>query len=312
MLSRFDSPMHFHLCPSLLWLISSLFFFFKGFHVAWAASCCGGSIGAPGLILGDEKTLIQSSFVMVEITDEVDAKSRWRKHLVNETIETFRLEASAVFQDRWQAGLSTRVIKRNRKTDSRTGLGDLGMVVGYEALPEWEYSWWKPKAVVFSQIVLPTGRPVEQSRDRDLLDVTGKGFASLGVGSTLSKNIGVLSYTASFEVHRYVQRYFDQIESQLNPGLGNSFGFSVGGDVSNFWIGTGLNWIHEDAITNEKSGQRHRASETYTNWTLTMTRSLGHHWAASIAFLDQTSFGAPSNTNLGRGLSLQLQWMNLR
>jgi len=100
---------------------------------ALAAACCSGGNGIPGIIVGDEKATLTVEISSLHIQTDVSQNSIWRDRKELDTTSTFRIQYTQIFSDRFQAGFSTSIIKRDRADQSSAGLADTSFHLGYEA-----------------------------------------------------------------------------------------------------------------------------------------------------------------------------------
>jgi hypothetical protein len=163
---------------------------------AEAAPCCAGSTALPSLITGDEKTLINASVTYGDVIGDAPAVGKgipvFRDAISKREIrKTMNLGVATLISDRWQIGASIPVIQNEISNASdqeiNTQLGDVSLTLGFEALPEWEYSLWKPRIYTFAQWVAPTGRSMENSQTRFATDVSGVGYYQLHLGAVAIK-----------------------------------------------------------------------------------------------------------------------------
>src|SRR5690606_4443144 len=114
---------------------------------------------------------------------------------------------------------------RSRAGNDSMGLGDAFLNLGYEVLPEFEYSAWRPRGVSYLTLAAPTGRSIQDASDSLQLDARGRGFWSLGAGTTLTKVFGRFDALTTFEIHRSFQRSVSTsaIVGELRPGWGGLF-----------------------------------------------------------------------------------------
>ena len=213
---------------------------------AFGAACCGGGFASPSLIAGDDAGQLTASYSYTSITDDVTPDSLWHRRASRESTVTYRLEGAHIFADRWQVGASLPFVSRARGGDSRFGLGDSSATLGYEALPDWDYSAWRPKGIAFLQLTVPTGRSANESTALYQLDSRGRGFWALGVGSLFTKAIGAWDTFVSLEGHRSFAKDFSL--GRLHPGFGGTAGAGGGFNFSSLRLGAGLAWTYEDPV----------------------------------------------------------------
>jgi hypothetical protein len=274
---------------------------------AWPAACCGGGFAAPALISGDDRAQLTASYGYSEIADDVGADSLWRRREGQELSQTFKLEAAHIFRDRWQAGAGIPLVKRSRAGESSTGLGDIAATLGYEYLPDWDYSPWRPKGLGFIQLTAPSGRSINESDAMYQLDARGRGFWAIGAGTLLTKIIGKWDLFSSLEAHRSFARHFANASAQgtLRPGFGGSLGFGAGYNLTALRFGGGITWTYEDPV--DVSGTLNSLGSPQRYATASLSASYLMRDDLAVTYTDQTWFGSPANTTLGRGALLLLQ-----
>ncbi len=276
---------------------------------ARAAACCGGGFALPSLIAGDDKAQLSSSYSFSEISvDNVDARGIWRKWGQHQNVQTFKLEGAHLLSDRWQAGLSVPILRRTLAGKSYSGLGDVATSVAYEYLPDWDYNPFRPKGIAFLQATAPTGRAKAESEVGGL-DSRGNGFWALGLGTILSKAHGSLDGFVSLEGHRSLGKEFrnSQIQGTLEPGWGGSLGFGGGLNTKTLRFGAALTWFYEDPIRVSGNLNFGGSLERYATGVLQASYMASDEWTGTLSYADQTLFGSPVNTSLGRTVALLLQ-----
>lgn len=291
----------------LLWLLPfSSLFISSG---AWAAACCGGGFAIPAIIAGDDKALLTTSYSYSEVViDNVDSSGIWRKWDPHQQVQTFRVEGAHLISDRWQAGGILPVIQRSRLGQSHSGLGDVSGSLAYEYLPDWDYNPYRPKGIGYLQATLPTGKSRAESEVGGL-DSRGNGFAALGVGTLLTKIFGRWDAFTSFEVHRSFDKQVSnsQLSATLKPGFGGNFGLGGGYNTAAWRIGSSITWSYEDPVKIQGSSSLTWPLERYATAVVAVTYLANDAWAGTLSYADQTLFGSPVNTSLGRTIAFQLQ-----
>ncbi len=201
------------------------------------------------------------------------------------------------------------MVQRTRMDSNYSGLGDVASMIGYEYLPDWDYNPYRPKGIGFLQITLPTGKSRADSEVGGL-DSRGNGFWALGLGTLLTKTLGKWDVFSSLEVHRSFDKAVSnsQISGTLKPGLGGSLGVGGGFNFKDYRVGSSVTWNYEDPIDIDTSQSRiSGATERYATAVLSASYLASDEWAGTLSYSDQTLFGSPVNTSLGRGLALQVQ-----
>lgn len=276
---------------------------------ALAAACCGGGLPVPALILGDERANFSSSLTVSEIRTDVSANGVWKDRSNKENAQTLRLDSAHIFRDRFQYGMSVPILRRER-VNNDAGLGDVAFNVGYEFLPEWDYHPIRPRGVGYLQLVLPTGRSIQESGLLDQVDSRGRGFWALGLGSAFTKVRGKFDAVAIFDVHRSFQKSGVDAPAgsiDLKPGWGGTVSAGAGYTIGDFRLGGAASWIYEDAVA--VSGAVESAGDV-TRWavaTLSAVYSPNDEWTGSLSYSDQTVLGAPTNTALSRSVQVNVQ-----
>lgn len=300
-----------------MWLIKlaklSLFSLsFFGARVAVAAACCGGGFAIPSLITGDEAASLTSSFSYSKIDTDVFTNSVWQKRRDDDVSQILKIEAASVFLDRYQAGFSVPLQTRNRsgaQGGSSSGVGDMAAQVGYEYLPDWDYSEWRPRGVGFVTLTLPTGKSIYESEKQGALDSTGRGFWALGVGTALTKAWTTWDSNIIIEGHRGFNKSIvnSQISGTLKPGFGGSLAVGSGYNLAKFRFGGSIAWTYEDAIDVAGTTSSLGSAQRYATGTAMLTQLLDADWAWTLSYADQTLFGSPTNTTLAQTLAFTVQ-----
>jgi len=276
---------------------------------SWAAACCGGGFAAPSIIAGDDKAQLTTSYSFTEVAiDNVDSRGIWRKWDEHQQVQTFRIEGAHIISDRWQSGFTLPVVQRSRMDQNYSGLGDVSASLGYEYLPDWDYNPIRPKGIGFFQLTLPTGKSRAESEVGGL-DSRGNGFWALGVGTLLTKAIGRYDVFGSFEIHRSFSKSVSnsQIQGTLEPGFGGNLGLGGGYNIASFRFGGSVTWTYEDPIDIRGNTSSRGLPERYATAVLSASYLASDEWAGTLSYADQTIFGSPVNTSLGKTVALMVQ-----
>lgn len=275
---------------------------------ALAAACCGGGFAAPALIAGDDSAQITSSIGYTDVAvDNVDSQGLWRAREEHQKVQTLRLEAATLIADRWQMGVAIPLIQRTYSGENSSGVGDVATTLGYEYLPDWDYNPYRPKGLGYAQITLPTGKSRAESENG--LDSRGQGFWAVGVGTLLTKAWHRWDAFVSLEGHRSFAKDFKNgnMDGTLKPGYGSTFGGGTGYNTAAWRFGGSLLWSYEDAVEISPAGWSQGSVERYATATLAASYIPTDEWTGTLSYSDQTIFGEPVNTSLGRSVNLQLQ-----
>lgn len=285
-----------------------LFNFFISQNV-FAAACCGGGSAAASIITSDDKAQVSTSLTAMEVVvDNVDSEGIWRKWDQHQQVKTFRIEAAHIISDLWQVGAAVPVVQRSQLDKTYSGLGDVVGSLGYEYLPEWSYSQYRPKGIGFLQLTLPTGKAKADSEVGGL-DSRGNGFWALGIGTMLTKIILEWDFVTSIEVHKGFNKTVSNsnLQGTLQPGFGGNFGLGAGYNFKDYRLGSNITWTYEDPIKVDAASISNGTVERYATAALSGSYMYDEEWSGTVSYSDQTLFGNPINTSLGRSLALQIQ-----
>lgn len=284
-------------------------FVFSSSAPAWGAACCGGAVAASALISSDNRAQLSSSLSRTEvIVENVDSRGIWQKADSPLKTQTLTLEGAHLISDRWQLGASLPVIQRSKSTQSYSGIGDTSLTLGYEYLPDWDYNPIRPKGIGFFKLIVPTGKSKYESESGGL-DSRGNGLWSLGVGTLLTKAFGPWDFFSSLEFRRSLDKKIStsQIDGTLKPGSGGALGIGAGFNTTHWRFGSSINWNYEDPTSVQGSSNIKGAVERFATGAISVSYLADETWSSTFSYSDQTLFGDPINTSLGRSLSLQLQ-----
>lgn len=291
-----------------------------------AGACCGGGLSSASLITGDEQARMNLGLSTRAVAADVGADGKLAQRDSNspsETQQSASLDGSLVFADRFQAGARIDTSMQAVTTPGLAsgapamGMGDLKMNVGYEFLPEWTYSAWKPRGYIWTGITAPTGVSIHETLDP--AEALGEGFWTPAAGVVLVKRWEQWDATASLEGRLSLGRTFtlnydDGFASTSafgnQPGLSGLFslGFSPGGGNLRFGARVEPQWRAARTVINDgiegKTGERRITSlGADITWMFQGNHSL------TVAYTDQTFLGISglaSNAALSRTLALSL------
>ena len=290
-----------------------------GWHPsALAAPCCSANAAAPALISGDDRAQVSLIAGNTSIIGDAPAEgiAVWRSSDNDERTQTLSLDGAFLVGDRWQLGVGTSFVRHSlaHLGDATTALGDIRLDGAYELVPEWSYSTWTPKAYVFAQLILPTGKSIYEADLPGGVDAAGRGFYTLAVGTLLLKRWSDIDAYVLPEIHYSAARVFSDPSTgepfTVSPGWGGSFalgvGYSPGG--GNLRLGARVQPMY--------GGPKRVAStvgENMTAYQLSWDTALeagylvADNWSVSASYTDQTLLGPAVNTALGRSLSVSVQ-----
>ncbi|MGZ3704283.1 MAG: hypothetical protein ACXVC4_21005, partial [Bdellovibrionota bacterium] len=201
------------------------------------------------------------------------------------------------------------LVQRSRAGANSFGLGDISGTLGYEILPDWDYSAWRPKGISFLQLTAPTGRAVNESTAAYQLDSRGRGFWALGAGTLFTKTAGDIDFFTTVDAHRSFAKDFQnaQVSGRLSPGWGGNAGAGIGYNWAKVRVGGSLTYTYEDPVNVSGAVSSSGVPQRFATAALSASYLASSDWAATLTYADQTRFGSPLNTSLGRAATLQLQ-----
>ena len=298
--------------------IAGLLFLLFDAGSAFGAPCCGGSSAIPTLITGDDRAQVQASISHGSIIGDAPNQGIpvFRSSTDSENLDVFNLAGAYRITDRTQAGLGVPIVSRSRQTStaetSASGLGDVIVDFAYEALPDFTYSEWRPKGLVFLQATLPTGPSTYDSTLPFQIDARGRGFFTLGAGCAFLKTLSNWDFIFNLEVHRSFKRSITSQDGSgltLIPSFGGTAmlgaGYSPGG--GSFRIGATLAPIYEGAM--EVTGGIQSTSDPQLSWGTSIQAGylIAEEWSAALNYTDQTLLGPAQNVSLSRSFALSIQ-----
>jgi hypothetical protein len=286
---------------------------------AHAASCCARSPAAPFLIVGDDKAQVNFGISSAHIVGDAaqDGSVAFNSGDISDSIWNYRFDGAVLLSDLFQVGLSVPMVTRSVAapgvSETSTALGDVRMSLGYEFLPSWSYSAWKPQGFLFSVLSVPTGRSLYESSLPSLADVSGNGFYAVSVGALLIKRWATVDAFFLTEGHYSFNRAFSDAGTvyTVYPGFGASAGGGIGWSPGAGRLRVGVR-IHPRLDQLE--------SVVYPG---TSNRALGYRWTTDmgldaafllattdtlmLSYTDQTLIGPSQSAPLNRSLVLSYQ-----
>lgn len=225
-------------------------------RLLWAAACCGSNNLFPAIISGDERMQLTATTLLSSVVGETSDAGVYLPRAVAdlETRQTLRLDFASLISDRWQLGAGVPVARRARSRNGSSaealGVGDVSLMVGYEAIPLWGYSPWKPKVVVFGGLTLPTGRAPFESASLYQVDALGRGYWNFTLGALAQKVWGRWDLVLLAEAHQPLARTREISAGslQLTPSLGGSASVGAGWSYGDFRFGMMLAAVFEGPV----------------------------------------------------------------
>lgn len=267
----------------------------------------------PSLIVGDVRSILTASVSTVSIDKEVRTDGLWHRRENPEYSQTMKFDAATIVAEDYQAGISIPFQKRERHFESAQGLGDISAHAGYEYWNDWEYHPIRPRGLAYLQIVAPTGPSAQELDTGYLLEARGRGFWALGLGTLLTKVVGRWDLYSHFQIHRSLDKEATISGSRVHitPGWGGFVEAGAGYNWSEWRVGAALRGLEEAPVGITGELQASGAVQRDTTAVLSASYLYDNAWTTTVSYTDQTWFGNPTFTTLGRGIAITLQrrWM---
>lgn len=257
-----------------------------------------------------------ATFIYGEYVGDVDSQGHalFRAHGDEESFQTLLLDGARLLSDRWQAGASLPITRKERKTlrarASDFGVADLALNLGFEALPQWLDDPYLPHLYVFFNMTFPTGGSVYEAQEIFAVDSRGRGFYTPGFGFLVKKRWDrwdlYLRNLSSKSLPRKVKK--DGVT--LKPGLWNQS--AVGGGYSPGYgplrLGLLVNFNYEDVT--KTRGAVYSQSAVSMLWTLTLQAAYmwSDRFTTSLSYSDQTLLAPVRSSTLVRSGTLDLAY----
>ncbi len=281
----------------------------------FAASCCGGGFSAPALITGDHQSQFTTSYSQSRVDSDVSTSGIWQKRQTDDQSQTFKLDAATIINDRFQMGLSLPIQQRSVTSPEggrSVGLGDISLLGGFEFLPDWDYSPWRPKGIVYTSILIPSGKSIYDNDNLNGLKTTGRGFWALGLGTFLTKSFRKWDGFINLELHRSLEKDVSNSEFQgkVIPGYGLTYSVGLGYNWGNFRFGHSISWTQEDPVNSSGTLTSVAKEQRVATGSLSLGYLIQEYFSSSLTYSDQAWYGDPSNTALNKMvlLSFQKSW----
>ncbi|MCB0370108.1 MAG: hypothetical protein KDD45_11960 [Bdellovibrionales bacterium] len=295
-------------------LTSSLILFFIT-PKSYGAACCGGGFSVPSIISGDDQYQLATSYAYSKIDADVNNSGVWEKRSYDDHSKILKIDMASVYKDRFQFSLSIPIQQRNisgPQGGQSTGLGDIGLLSGYEYLPDWDYSPWRPKGIGFITLSLPTGKSLYDDNNFNGLNSRGRGYWSIGIGSLFTKTFRKWDAFFNMELHNSLSKNVanSQFQGTVKPGIGYSFNFGIGYNWKKFRLGHSILWQYEDPISFSGSINSNGAEQQVATGTIAIAYLVTDNLSSSLSYSDQSWYGQPTNTGLNKSwlIALQKRW----
>lgn len=279
---------------------------------ARAASCCGGGASTTSLITNNDQTQFTASMLHSAVHAQARTDGKWEKLDGDKSKEILTLEGSTLFSDRLQGGVSVPFQKNTFESTSEnadgSGIGDVRINVAYEAITDWNYSKYRPKVYVYTQLQLPTGTSIYDTQSVEGVDSTGMGLWGWGVGSVALKTIKKWDFTGTI----FAQKVFDRSFGAVRVEPGNIYNASLGAgyNYGDWRLGMTQMTYLQDSGSTSGSVDSKISLERYVSSSLVVSYMPNDDVSVTASYSDQTLLGKPINTQLSRGIfvSLQKRW----
>jgi hypothetical protein len=276
----------------------------------FAAACCGGGAGQANILTEDYQARFSIAGMNSAVTHSADNQGDISKRLNGdkEVVETISLSGSYMISDYWQVGavLPYTVTSREKGllSERSKSTGDFKFNVGFEFMPEFSFSLWKPRGFLFIEQTVPTTRSIHNSRRKLQTDSISKGFYTTSVGFLFKKKWSFMDLTFTSEYHRGLSRSFRGGSVKINPKGGYSSSVAVGNAslVNNVRFGGSIMYAKEDGYEYEELLDN---GQSKYHWELGAVVSYGMGgYAVDLVYTDQSYLGVSKNTNLSKSLGI--------
>lgn len=286
---------------------------------ARAAACCARSPAAPFLIVGDDSAQFNLGVSGGGLVADAarDGSVAFKSGDSSTSIWNYRFDGAVLLSDLFQVGLSiplvTRVATLPGGSDSSTRLGDVRVSAGYEFMPSWSYSEWKPQGFLFSVLSLPTGRSMYEAQLPTMADISGNGFYAVSFGALLLKRWTTWDAFVLGEGHYSFKSSFTDVgnQYQVYPGFGASVGGGIGWSPGGGRLRVGLRFqprwdqLEEVVYPGEAAGLS--GARWTTDCGLDAAFLLAPTDTLMASYTDQTLLGPARSAVLMRSLVLSYQ-----
>ena len=296
--------------------------FSLGFGFSFAAQgapCCAGSNSVPALITGDEASFLSIGLSTGSTLADAPAKGQglpvFRDDLsAKESRQALVLNYSKLLDgDRWQAGATLPVFVNSLENaghrKSQASLGDVSCTLGYEAVPEWEYSEWKPRVFTFVQGTFPSGKSIYQSNGLLFSDVGGLGQYQGAMGAVAIKRWSRFDANFVLKLARIFSRSFSSASApgtDVDSSYGISSSLGIGYSFAErlrFGLSLAPEYQSSYAVASGRSLEQ-TSFKLAWNTGLSLTYLAGLNDSLVLGYNDQTWVGPAFNTALLRTASL--------
>jgi len=284
-----------------------IFFSILTSSVALGASCCGGGVGGQSLILNDALVKYSYSYSNTTYLEDVDAQRNQvaRTKSGFEVKEIFSFGYARGFSSYQQIGTEINAVKITKgeggNSKSKDNIGDLKLFYGYEFLPEIYYSAWKPRGFLSLSLNIPLGKSKYDYETTAGEDISGSGFYSLSLASTMIKTINRHQITFSLGFLKSFPKYTDKgkVDRSLGYNTSVSYGLSSVFNLFDFSTSVGRDMAGRDEINKVSSSDSY---ETY--FTIGLSHEINESNTIVLTYKDSANISGQKNTSTYKLLSL--------
>lgn len=297
-------------------LIGFLSVAYLGSALAWSSPCCSAGSAMPALITGDSiaQFSVSQSLNRVAMDAGEGGLPVLRASDRRDESRQTRLAGAWRLGERWQIAAGTAVISRSvglgtGADASAAGWGDSDVSAGYEILPEWTYSPWRPHGYLYFQGVLPSGRAAQDPGLRTAAEVRGYGVFQTALGAALFKNFSRWDVSAVPELRRFHPRGFGGgISVSGGWGAALQLGAGYSPPASGLRVGMRIqpSWQEARTASYEQAFSRTLSKLVWTSG-VDVSWMASDAWILALAYSDQTLWGPSRNSSLERGLGVSVQ-----
>ena len=264
----------------------------------YAASCCGGGQSASSLITADhlqEWTLFSQYRSDIGQTNNngqalMDAKSN-KDHTFTSSLEYKKLH-----DPRFRSNLGLTLIqkdsKRLGKSETTTGLGDLGAGIFYEMITNYSYEAFQPRLFIGLKLMIPFGENNFNSTKELRTDIRGVGFYKIDLPVVAVKNNWKLSVT-----HQYLTKQ-KKLNSTYAFSTAGSYTYSFNDQID---LITTLQWNY---LAKKKHQSQTLISGQYWDISISPSWMITPETSLNFSYNDSTLIGINRNSALYRSFSL--------
>lgn len=281
----------------------------------YAAACCGGGSALPVLITGDYKGQIVFTGANSAVTHDSNqnGKISERDGRQSQVAESVMLSAAYAISPLWQIGTSIPYKVNSHSAgsaeESSRGLGDIKLQIGYEFLPEYYFSLWKPRGFLFIEQTIANSSSTYDADKPLRSDSLGNGFYTTAFGVSFIKTIYSFDYLFMGEIHQGFKRRFDVGESSftVKPSIGYSGLVGAGHNFSNTNLRLGGTILYSREGKRSFVGDISSISNSSHFWEVGISISyLINDLSFSLNYKDQSFLGKAINTPLSKSINASI------